>query len=314
MPPATKQEQEALLGPGRSTSLPLSANALRVLAQRYLVPGKDGLPSETPEQMFRRVADGLAAIERKCYGASPEQERSWATRFYAELSSLRFTPAGRTLTNVGAGTPVVANCIVLHFKDDMRSIFQTLQDAALLQQAGSGLGFPFHLLRPAGTITVRSRGTSSGPVSFLHVFDAAFGVIKQQNRHGANMAVMSIEHPDILDFIHAKDREGDLHNFNISVGLTDRFMRAVAEDDPNPWMCQWNGKPMTPREVVRDRQTWGIQSIKDVTLTARQIFDVIVDSAWKTGEPGCVFLDTVNATNPLPKLGRIEACNPCGEI
>lgn len=229
------------------------------------------------------------------------------------MTSFEFTPAGRTLANAGGPTRLVSNCIVLHVEDSMSHIFQTLNEAALLQQAGSGLGFPFHMLRPAGSITKKSYGQASGPVSFLHVFNTAFGVIKQNGRSGANMGVLSVDHPDILEFIHCKDVEGSIKNFNISVGLTDKFMAAVESNDSTPWMCSWNGEEMAPRRVHRDAN-YTLVSIEPVQMTAREIFMEIVDSAWKTGEPGCVFLDTVNHVNPLPGLGRIESCNPCGKL
>jgi ribonucleoside-diphosphate reductase alpha chain len=296
---------------GRDTALPFTSNALQVVTKRYLLCDAAGNLLETPEEMFRRVANGLASVESQ-YDASPEEVAQFAEQFYSVMSKFEFTPAGRTLTNTGAPTPLVANCIVLHIEDTMESIFGTLSDAAMLQKAGSGLGFPLHLMRPAGTATKASLGQASGPISFLHVYNTAFGVIKQQNRHGANMGVMSVDHPDILEFIHCKDREGDLKNFNVSVGLTDRFMEAVSTRDPSSWMCEFGGERMLPREVVRD-SNFAFVEAKPVDLTACELFARIVDSAWKTGEPGCVFLDTVNRHNPLPGLGRIEACNPCGE-
>lgn len=291
--------------------LPLTDNARRVVEKRYLKKGADGAPAETPREMFRRVAAALAGAER-AYGADDAAIARWAAEFEAIMADFKFTPAGRTLANAGAPTPLVANCIVLHIGDTMAEIFGTLRDAALLQKAGSGLGFPLHLLRPAGAPTVASGGTSSGPVSFLNVYNSAFGVIKQQGRHGANMAVMAVSHPDILEFVHCKDREGDIKNFNVSVGLTNAFMRAVAADDPAPWLCEFGGTKMLPRRIVRDAN-YNIVSVTPVELSARALFAEIIDSAWRSGEPGCVFLDRVNETNPLPGLGRIEACNPCGE-
>ncbi len=194
----------------------------------------------------------------------------------------------------------------------MDGIFETLREATLLQQQGSGLGFAFHLLRPAGLRAKRTQGRSSGPVSFLQVYNTAFGIIQQQNRHGANMAVMRVDHPDILDFVHCKDREGDLVNFNVSVGLTDAFMSAVESNDQKPWMCEWKGTKMFPRRVKRNQRGM-VEEVIEEKLTAREIFDEIISAAWNTGEPGAVFLDAVNRTNPVPRLGRIETCNPCGE-
>jgi ribonucleoside-diphosphate reductase alpha chain len=296
---------------GRTTKLPFSLNALRVVAKRYLQRDEQDNPIETPEEMFERVAVTLANIETN-YGKSGEEIHEWKEKFYEVLSRFEFTPAGRTLANAGAPTPVVANCIVLHFEDSMASIFDTLKDATLLQQAGSGLGFAFHLLRPAGMRATRTQGRASGPISFLQVYNTAFGIIQQQNRHGANMAVMRVDHPDILDFLHSKDREGDLVNFNISVGLTDEFMQAVDKDDQNPWMCEWKGIKMFPRRVKRTSRGV-VEEVVEEKMTAREIFDEIISCAWNTGEPGAVFLDAVNRTNPVPRLGRLETCNPCGE-
>lgn len=305
-----REGQKQILG-GRTTKLPFSLNALRVVAKRYLRQDDAGNPVETPEEMYRRVGRSLAAIEAR-YGKSGEEIEEWSDRFYEVLANFEFTPAGRTVTNAGASTPVVANCIVLHFGDSMDGIFQTLKDAALLQQQGSGLGFAFHLLRPAGLSAKRTQGRSSGPISFLQVYNKAFGVIQQQNRHGANMAVMRVDHPDILDFIHCKEKEGEIVNFNISVGLTDDFMRAVQNNSSEPWMCEWKGIKMYPRRVKRNDRGI-VEEVIEEKMTAREIFDEIVSAAWNNGEPGAVFLDAVNRTNPLPELGRIETCNPCGE-
>lgn len=291
-------------------SFSISKNALEVFTRRYALEKEDGV-KETPEESLRRVAHALAEIERQ-YKKSDKDIATIEQEFYGVMMRKEFTPAGRTLTNAGADTPVVANCIVLNIQDSMDSIFGTLRDASLLQQAGSGLGFPLHLMRPAGSNTKRSKGQASGPVSFLRVYNQAFGVIKQQNRHGANMAVMRVDHPDILEFVHCKEQEGEIKNFNISVGLTDAFMQQVKENSQEPWMCEWNGKKMKPRRITREGGETAIE-IQDVTMTARELFQEIVDAAWGNGEPGCVFLDEVNKTNPVPGLGRIEACNPCGE-
>ncbi len=306
-----RDEQMKLMN-GFTTKLPFTNNALRVIAGRYLVRDDEkGSIVESPEGMFHRVADSLAAIERN-YGKGDTEVKHTAQQFWEVLSSFEFTPAGRTLANAGAPTPLISNCIVLHMEDSMKGIFKTLSDAALLQKAGSGLGFPFHLLRPAGAFCKSSRGTAGGPVSFLHVYNEAFGVIKQQGRHGANMAVMKVDHPDILEFIHCKAVEGRIKNFNISVGITDAFMEAVKSESKEPWMCQFNGIQMKPRRVYRNKDMV-IEKIEDETLTASELLHEIVTAAWHNGEPGVVFLDAVNRSNPVPKLGTIEACNPCGE-
>ena len=305
-----RDEQRKVLD-GKTTKLPFSINALTVVAKRYLVTDREGKVIETPEDMFYRVAYTLSKVEEH-YGKTPEQIETIRNDMLDVLMKFEFTPAGRTLANAGAPTPIIPNCIVLHMDDSMTGIFETLKEASILQQAGAGLGFPFHLLRPAGTIARRSRGVAALPVSFLKVYNTAFGVIKQQNRHGANMCVMRVDHPDILEFIHCKDLEGDVNNFNISVGLTDEFMKKVKTNDPSPWLCTWNDEKMKPRRVYPGPHAT-IVDIKDETMTARELFQEVISSAWLTGEPGCVFLDRVNETNPLPGLGRIEACNPCGE-
>lgn len=306
-----RDRQKQLLD-GLTTRLPYTENALKVLAKRYLQRDTDyNKVIETPEQMLGRVSKALAEVERR-YGKTDEQIQEFETDFYEIFSRFEFTPAGRTMTNAGTDLPIVANCIVLHINDSMESIFDTLKDAALLQQSGSGLGFPLHLMRPAGMKTRRSRGIASGPISFLKVYNQAFSVIKQQNRHGANMAVMSVEHPDILEFVHCKAVEGEVKNFNISVGLTDRFMQAVADNDPNPWQCVFNGVDYNPRRIYRDHHDT-IVDIVEEKMTARELFQEIIAAAWSNGEPGCVFLGKVNQTNPLPGMGPLEACNPCGE-
>lgn len=303
--PAVKKED--IWQDGRE--LGFADNAIRVIEKRYLARNEQGEVVETPKTMFLRIARALAQVELD-YGARPEDVKKWEEEFYGVLSRFEFTPAGRTLANAGGPTRVVANCIVLHFDDSMDGIFGTLRDASLLQQAGSGLGFAWHLLRPAGTMTVRSRGQASGPVSFLRAYDHAFGTIKQQSRNGANMGVMRVDHPDILEFIDCKRKEGTIVNFNISVGMTDEFMRAVKENKKEPWLCEWKGQKMKPRIIKRNNRNAYI-SHEEVTLTARELMDKIVDAAWTNGEPGVLFPDAANRTNPAPALGRLEATNPC---
>jgi ribonucleoside-diphosphate reductase alpha chain len=261
--------------------------------------------------MFTRVAETLANVEKK-YGRDGKFVSKTAKDFFNIMASKEYTPAGRTMTNAGAGTPIVANCIVLPIHDTMESIFQTLKDAALLQQAGSGLGFSLDEMRPAMTPTKRSHGVSSGPVSFLKVYNEAFGTIKQQGRHGANMAMMSVSHPDILDFIRAKEIEGEISNFNISVKVTDEFMKAIAERPNTQWYCEWNGAKTKPHKVLRAKNG-SVVGVEDVDITVKELFDELVAYAWTNGEPGIVFIDEINRANPLPGLGDIAASNPCGE-
>jgi len=275
--------------------VPLSNNARTVLAKRYLRKGPDGKPIETPEEMFRRVARAIAQPESDCGGDPAAAEEA----FYRLLSSLRFFPNSPTFT--GAGTPLgqLAACFVLPVSDDMgrRSdgIFQTLRDAALIQQTGGGNGFSFSRLRPRGAYVASSAGQATGPVGFLRVYDKAFGEIAQGGtRRGANMAVLRVDHPDIQDFIRCKTSEGQITNFNISVGITDEFMRAVQEDRNFELIAPHDGKVW---KVVR----------------ARDVFNEIVKHAHHNGEPGVLFLDAANRANPVPHLYELEATNPCGE-
>lgn len=287
-----------------------SENALKMMRKRYLQSDDKG-NQESPAEMLHRIAHALAAVEKK-YGHDDAFVQKTEREFFEIMARKEYTPAGRTVTNAGAGTPIVANCIVLPVLDSMESIFQTLKDAALLQQAGSGLGFDFSHLRPAMSPTKRSRGVSSGPVSFLKIYNEAFGVIKQQGRHGANMAMMQLDHPDILDFIRSKEVEGELRNFNISVKVTDEFMRQVLERPNEQWYCRWNGVKMKPRRILRTKNG-SVIGVEEVDISAKEIFDELVHYAWLNGEPGIVFIDEVNRTNPLPGLGPIDCSNPCGE-
>lgn len=296
-----------------------SENALRMMKKRYLQKdARGGL--ETPVEMFSRVAEALASVE-KDYGRNEAFVKKTAKEFFEIMARKEFTPAGRTVTNAGAKTSLVANCIVLPIEDSMESIFQTLKEAALLQQAGSGLGFALDKLRPSMAPTLRSRGTSSGPVSFLKIYNEAFGIIKQQGRHGANMAMMSVDHPDILDFIRAKKVEGEIRNFNISVKLTDEFMKKVIESPNEGWYCTWKkewpggpeeGDKVKPNRVLR-HPNGSVYGVEELDITVGELFDEIVHYGWTNGEPGVVFIDTVNKTNPLPDMGPILTSNPCGE-
>lgn len=287
-----------------------SENSLKMMRKRYLAVDEKG-KQETPADMFHRVARALAEVEKK-YGRDAKFIGKVEEEFFGIMSTKEFTPAGRTLTNAGAGTALVANCIVLPIHDSMESIFQTLKDAALLQQAGSGLGFALDELRPSMSPTKKSRGVSSGPISFLKVYNEAFGTIKQQGRHGANMAMMGVDHPDILDFIRSKEIEGEIRNFNISIKVTDEFMRMAMEEPDKQWYCAWQGDKVKPRKVLR-HQNGSVYGYEEIDITAGQMLDEIINYAWLNGEPGIVYADTVNRANPLPALGRIECSNPCGE-
>lgn len=281
-------------------------NSHAIIKKRYLIN-----ENEKPEEWLARVATRLSIVEMLYH-----QDSKKATTFFDKLFALmyqrKFLPAGRTLAN--ANGTIVPNCIVLNIHDSMQSIYGTLLEASILQQYGSGLGFPFHLLRPAGFPTRTSKGEASGPVSFLvRSYNSSFTTIKQHNRHGANMAVMRVDHPDILEFIHCKDKEGEVSCFNCSVALTDEFMiQAINPNETRPWLCSWDGKLMKPRRIKRDRDYRFLEAIP-VDMTAREILREIVRSAWSMGEPGVIFIDTVNRANPLPGLGKLEASNPCGE-
>ncbi len=273
----------------------LSENSRQVLKRRYLRRGLDGQPIETVEGMFRRVARAVAEPDAG-YGYDVQ---STEDSFYGLLTQLRFFPNSPTFT--GAGTPLgqLAACFVLPISDDLGKqsdgIFQTLRDAALIQQTGGGNGFSFSRLRPKGDKVASSAGVATGPVGFLRVYDTAFGEVAQGGtRRGANMAVLRVDHPDIEEFISCKAQEGQITNFNISVGITDAFMQAVEEDAEFPLVNP------------RDGTVWR-------TVKARALFDKMVTFAHHNGEPGALFLDAANRSNPVPHLYRLEATNPCGE-
>lgn len=287
-----------------------SDNALKMMKKRYLQIKENG-EQETPAELFHRIAHALAEVEKK-YGKDKKFIEKTEKEFFEIMTNKEYTPAGRTVTNTGAGTAVVPNCIVLGIQDSMESIFQTLKEAALLQQLGSGLGFDFSHLRPAMWPTKRTQGVASGPVSFLKIYNEAFGIIKQQGRHGANMAMMQIDHPDILDFIRAKEVEGELRNFNISVKVTDEFMNALINKPKEQWYCNWNGQKIKPHKVLR-APNGAVIGFEEIDITVEELFNEICKYAWLNGEPGIVYIDEINRTNPLPGLGPIDCSNPCGE-
>jgi len=311
-------EKTKIKGNGRPSLDPvvLSPNARIVLEKRYLRRGPDGKPAETVEEMFWRVASYVAQAEAEFGGDVAEKSKA----FYEILSGLRFFPNSPTFT--GAGTPLgqLAACFVLPISDDMgrepSGIFQTLRDAALIQQTGGGNGFSFSRIRPKGSLVNSSSGQATGPVGFLRVYDKAFGEIAQGGtRRGANMAVLRIDHPDIEEFVTCKTDEKAITNFNISVGILDSFMKAVRND--GEWALRFPDV-FAPgyrkfHGTLEQAERAGIPIRIYRTLRARELFEKIVHQAHHNGEPGMLFLDTANRSNPVSHLYDLEATNPCGE-
>ncbi|WP_242344511.1 adenosylcobalamin-dependent ribonucleoside-diphosphate reductase [Anaeromyxobacter terrae] len=266
----------------------LSDNALHVLERRYLLRDEHGAVVETPDAMFRRVARAVAAAE------PPAERDRAAERFEARMAALEFLPNSPTLMNAGRSHGQLAACFVLPVEDDLAAIFDALKWAALIHQSGGGTGFAFSRLRPRGDVVKTTHGVASGPVSFMRVYDAATEIIKQGGvRRGANMAVLSASHPDVVEFVDAKRGHG-LENFNLSVAVPDALFHAASRGEP------WKLRHPRSGAVVR-------------TIDARALLDRIAEAAWESGEPGLVFLDRVEAANPTPDLGHFEAVNPCGE-
>ncbi len=272
----------------------LNANAEVVLRKRYLRKGPDGKPTETPKEMFWRVATSIAAMEAK-YTASSWTVDDLARRFYRLMIENDFLPNSPTLMNAGTELGQLAACFVLPVGDSMDEIFDAVKNAAMIHKSGGGTGFSFTRLRPKDSRVGSTGGVASGPISFLKIFNTATEQVKQGGtRRGANMGILRVDHPDILEFIRAKEREGDLNNFNLSVALTEKFMQAVEKDEEFPLIA-----PHT-KDVVE-------------TLPAREVFELLVRKAWESGDPGIIFLDRINRDNPNPDQGEIESTNPCGE-
>jgi len=274
--------------------LRLSPNARRVLEARYLRRDAERRLVETPEELFARVARAIAEAELLL--GTAEKARRWEEVFYELLISRDFLPNSPTLMNAGTPLGQLSACFVLPVGDTMEEIFEAVKQMALVQRTGGGTGFSFSRLRPKGDVVASTGGEASGPVSFMKIFDSATEHIKQGGkRRGANMGVLRVDHPDILEFITAKRDERTLQNFNISVAVTDAFMEAVRRDQEYELI-----NPRTGRVVRR--------------MSARSVFEEIVRAAWQTGDPGLLFLDAINRANPTPHLGAIEATNPCGEV
>jgi ribonucleoside-diphosphate reductase alpha chain len=275
----------------RTHPIELPENARTVLERRYLLRDGDGAVVETAEELFARVAAAIAEAEPVA-----GERLHWAQRFYDEMAALRFLPNSPTLMNAGTGRGTLAACFVLPVDDTLESIMSTAQATAMVQKFGGGTGFSLSRLRGVGEPIATTHGSACGPVSVLRHYDDVSRLVTQGGkREGANMGVLRVDHPDVREFIHAKDDGVTAQRFNISIGVTDEFMDAVAED-----------AELTLRDP-RDRSPRG-------TVNARRLLEEAARAAWQTGDPGLVFLDTINRANPTPALGEIEATNPCGEV
>ncbi len=277
--------------------LKIPLNSLMVLAARYLLKDATGKIVETPEQLFHRVASAIAKMEKK-YGKSDEEMAKTEAEFYEAMTSFKFMPNSPTLMNAGTPMGQLSACFVLPVGDSIPEIYDAIKYQAMIHQSGGGTGFSFSRLRPSNDIVKSTGGVSSGPMAFMKVFNASTEQIKQGGkRRGANMGILRVDHPDILDFIVSKESESEMRNFNISVAITDEFMAALKNNTTynliNPRSGKVTGK-----------------------LNARAVWNLIVTMAWRTGDPGLIFIDKMNSSyaNPVPSLGPIEATNPCGEV
>jgi ribonucleoside-diphosphate reductase alpha chain len=270
----------------------LDQNALLVLNKRYLVKDEAGNPVESPDDMFRRVSRAIAGAEENYKGSDPERVEE---EFYRMMSNLEFLPNSPALMNAGKELGQLSACFVLPVEDSLDSIFDSVKETARIHQTGGGTGFSFSHLRPKDDIVASTMGAASGPVSFIRVFNMATEVIKQGGtRRGANMGILRIDHPDIEEFITVKKDPRELNNFNLSVAVTDTFMDACIKDGEFSLINPRTGKPVK-------------------TVKAQRLFRLIAEAAWASGEPGILFIDTINRANPTPDMGEIEAVNPCGE-
>jgi ribonucleoside-diphosphate reductase alpha chain len=269
----------------------LTVNAMEVLRQRYLLRDESEKIVETPRELFKRVAKSIARSDAK-FGGNPEQSE----KIFSEMiSKLEFVPNTPTLFNAGTALGQLSACFVLPVEDSLEGIFDAAKDMAIIEKSGGGVGFDFSHLRPKGDIVMSTKGVASGPVSFMRIFDTSTEVIKAGGkRRGAMMAILRVDHPDVLEFITSKQKPGFLSNFNISVAATDEFMKSV-EKDEEYWLVNPRSKERTKR------------------LRAREVWNLVAQSAWASGDPGVVFIDEMDRHNPTPQVGRIESTNPCGE-
>jgi len=288
-----REKKELMFGKeGADKTLNFSENALQVLKRRYLLKDENGKTKETPEDLVRRVANFIAKGD-DVYQEGTAQDSE--EKFYNLMKNLEFLPNSPTLMNAGTSIGQLSACFVVPVEDSMEGIFTSLKNAALIHKSGGGTGFSFTRLRPSSDMVSSTTGVSSGPISFMKVFDAATEVIKQGGkRRGANMGILRVDHPDILDFIAMKADMQTLQNFNISVAVTDKFMEALEKDEEYELL-----NPRT-KEIMKK-------------LPARMVFDLIIANAWKNGDPGVIFIDEINRKSPVRHLGEIEATNPCGE-